>query len=488
MPTERRVRRLLKATAAGVEREAYAAGHADGLRAGTDAAVRLVKAAGWEEGKHPRDHGQFSSGPGSPDDSVPAAAGREPDPVADAGTSDPAADGYDGCVLVPLLGNSGDAVRAFAAKIDPADVIELEPTPHVTVRYGLDATPEQVAAALADFGPVEFVVAGLGMFAHGEQDVLYFNVAKCDGLFRLRAVLAALPHRDTHPGYLAHATVAYLKPGTAHKYLNHVTDPEGYSVGAGEAVYHPPGKGDPVRIPLAGQTVKALPTDDDARELLHAAMLAVAERHAGAGAGTDPAAELLKAVDAAGHKHRGEGPGGGQFADGDGSGGPTEKPQKTAKIPAHDAVNGGHTPENIGPARVPPKQLAALRRKAAEKLAAAPSPAAEDVARNNAKIDELGAAQFEANERGNSKTRAASRSRLAAEWGDGKTCGCVYCGLVIHADPPTPDRVISRDKLYTAREGGKYRAENLLPACLACNQARGDKPFAEFMAKMGGGE
>lgn len=44
MPTERAVRRLLKATAAGVERAAYAAGHADGLRAGTDAAVRLMKA------------------------------------------------------------------------------------------------------------------------------------------------------------------------------------------------------------------------------------------------------------------------------------------------------------------------------------------------------------------------------------------------------------------------------------------------------------
>ena len=276
MPTARQFARLLKRTARRVEAKAYAAGRRDERAL----AGLFLKGGGWDEAKHPRDHGKFSSGQGG---DITPAAGPSPqlttDPAAGSGAA-----GFDGCLLVPLWGVSGDAVKAFAAALDPADVVELEADPHVTVRYGLDATPDEVRAAVADAGPAEFVVTNPGMFAHADQDVLYLNVSQCDALFRLRERLAGLPHRDTHPGYLAHATVAYLKPGTAHKYLGRTLD-QGYHVGQGEAVYHPPGKGEPVRVPLCGQVTKGGQADD-ARPLLLAAMLTVAERHAAAG--TDP--------------------------------------------------------------------------------------------------------------------------------------------------------------------------------------------------------
>ena len=280
MPTARQFARLLKRTARRVEAKAYAAGRRDERAL----AGLFLKGGGWDEAKHPRDHGKFSSGQGG---DITPAAGPSPQLTTDPPAPEPES-GFDGCLLVPLWGDSGDAVKAFAAALDPADVVELEADPHVTVRYGLDATPDEVRAAVADSGPAEFVVTNPGMFAHADQDVLYLNVSQCDALFRLRERLAGLPHRDTYPGYLAHATVAYLKPGTAHKYLGRTLD-QCYHVGQGEAVYHPPGKGGPVRVPLCGQVTKAVPPDD-ARPLLLAAMLQVAERHAAAG--TDPAAEL----------------------------------------------------------------------------------------------------------------------------------------------------------------------------------------------------
>jgi 5-methylcytosine-specific restriction endonuclease McrA len=86
-------------------------------------------------------------------------------------------------------------------------------------------------------------------------------------------------------------------------------------------------------------------------------------------------------------------------------------------------------------------------------------------------MDALGADDYETNVRGNSKDRAASRARLLKEFGDGTTCPCIYCGLKLD------DTSVTRDKIYTARQGGRYRHDNLVPACLACNKSRGDTPW-----------
>jgi hypothetical protein len=118
--------------------------------------------------------------------------------------------------------------------------------------------------------------------------------------------------------------------------------------------------------------------------------------------------------------------------------------------------------------------LAVLKRiqaKAREKAASAPRPSKAEADSANKEIDRVGADRYESNIRGNSTDRASSRQRLLDEFGDGKHCPCCYCGMKLDKDS------VSRDKIYTAREGGRYRQDNLLPACLGCNQSRGDVKF-----------
>ena len=107
MPTARQFARLLKRTARRVEQKAYAAGRRDERAL----AGLFLKGGGWDEAKHPRDHGKFSSGQGG---DIAPAAGPSPQLTTDPPAPEPES-GFDGCLLVPLWGDSGDAVKAFRA-------------------------------------------------------------------------------------------------------------------------------------------------------------------------------------------------------------------------------------------------------------------------------------------------------------------------------------------------------------------------------------
>ena len=98
----------------------------------------------------------------------------------------------------------------------------------------------------------------------------------------------------------------------------------------------------------------------------------------------------------------------------------------------------------------------------------------EAAAKAQERMAKEGADRYEANIRGNTMDRASSRARLLKEFGDGKAAPCSYCGLKLD------DKSLTRDKIYTAKEGGRYTYDNLLPACLACNQARSDTPFRKI--------
>lgn len=92
----------------------------------------------------------------------------------------------------------------------------LELRPHVTVRYGLEpfTTAEEVARALAGARPARLRLGPLAVFEQGERDVLHAEVEE-EGLRDLRDRLAALPHVDTQPAWVPHATLAYVLPGGA---------------------------------------------------------------------------------------------------------------------------------------------------------------------------------------------------------------------------------------------------------------------------------
>lgn len=121
-----------------------------------------------------------------------------------------------GCLLAPLHGEAAMAVLRAGARIPDDALAEdgREDEPHVTVRYGFTpaVTPAEVAALLADVGPVRLRLGKAGVFESDEHDVVFLEVESAD-LHRLHQLTSQLPHTSKHPTYRPHATVAYVKPG-----------------------------------------------------------------------------------------------------------------------------------------------------------------------------------------------------------------------------------------------------------------------------------
>lgn len=107
------------------------------------------------------------------------------------------------------------------------------------------------------------------------------------------------------------------------------------------------------------------------------------------------------------------------------------------------------------------------------KIAAAPVPSAEDILRARTSIVNNKRAGGEL--RGSAADRRRRTVKLLAEFGNGTTCPCVYCGTELTA------ATLTQDKIYTADLGGSYRYPNLLPACITCNQKRSDATIHEFI-------
>lgn len=180
------------------------------------------------------------------------------------------------------------------------------------------------------------------------------------------------------------------------------------------------------------------------------------------------------AVDAKGHEHKGKGKGGGQFTKkGDGSGnGPTSGSKKGDN-------KGTATPAKSKRTKVPkqltPEEHAALIAKAKAKFKETVKPTKEELNEAKSGLERLGANKYRKNLVGNSTDRAKRRKKLYEEFGDGKSCSCIYCGIKVG------EGTLEQDKLYTTAEGGRYRTNNLIPSCSDCNKVRSDTPFDEFI-------
>lgn len=124
-----------------------------------------------------------------------------------------------------------------------------------------------------------------------------------------------------------------------------------------------------------------------------------------------------------------------------------------------------------------PDELAKAQAIARRKAKNAPLPTEEEKSKAVSGIAEIGANLYRKNLVGNSTDRARRRQQLLNEFGDGKSCPCVYCGLKIK------DGTLEQDKIYTTAEGGKYRTSNLVPACGSCNKHRGDIPWKNIKWK-----
>lgn len=126
-----------------------------------------------------------------------------------------------GSTQFDFAGHVRDAILDIGRMIPATDLAEdgRECEPHVTVKYGLhkDVRWEAVRDAARGVGPVRVWFDGFGVFRTPDHDVLYLRV-RGDKIRRLNRAVAALPHTDTHTEYVAHATVAYVKPGLGDHY------------------------------------------------------------------------------------------------------------------------------------------------------------------------------------------------------------------------------------------------------------------------------
>lgn len=99
---------------------------------------------------------------------------------------------------------------------------------HVTVKYGLHTTnPNEVEDIIKSFGDFPITLGRVSIFEGNKGDEQRggdsFDVVKVDidspALMRLNKELCNLDHTDTHPKYVPHITIAYLKPGKGKQYI-----------------------------------------------------------------------------------------------------------------------------------------------------------------------------------------------------------------------------------------------------------------------------
>ncbi len=124
-----------------------------------------------------------------------------------------------------------------------------------------------------------------------------------------------------------------------------------------------------------------------------------------------------------------------------------------------------------GVERASEAELKAAQKIARAKIRNVKPPTPEEIEDAQRRIAEQGSDKYRKATYGNSYDRKRSREKLLKEFGDGKTCPCVYCAVKLD------DSTVTRDHIYTLQEGGKYRQDNLLPSCLSCNSSRQDIPI-----------
>lgn len=117
-------------------------------------------------------------------------------------------------------------MKGMAEQIDPVDITDDDPIdPHVTVKFGLnhDVNLQDVRDIVEGFGAIDVEFGDVASFGVDETQS-DFEVIKVDvngdKLRELNNKLSELPNSDKHPEYKPHATLAYVKPGTAQKYLS----------------------------------------------------------------------------------------------------------------------------------------------------------------------------------------------------------------------------------------------------------------------------
>lgn len=100
-----------------------------------------------------------------------------------------------------------------------------ENEPHVTILYGLhgDIEDKDLEVEIDKITEPHIEFKSISTFENDKFDVLKFDVKSPD-LNKLNKVFTKFPHTNKFPDYHPHATIAYLKKGTAEKYIKEAKD------------------------------------------------------------------------------------------------------------------------------------------------------------------------------------------------------------------------------------------------------------------------
>lgn len=140
---------------------------------------------------------------------------------------------------------------SFGALIPDHDLASdgRELNPHVTVKFGIHSVdPSEAQALVAEIPPIKFTLGKTALFKSDEYEVLYVAVDSEDLQSLNQLIARNLDVTDTHPTYVPHATIAYLKPGTGARYVNNPRF-EGMA-GVVNSIVFSPSEGDDTILPL----------------------------------------------------------------------------------------------------------------------------------------------------------------------------------------------------------------------------------------------
>lgn len=140
--------------------------------------------------------------------------------------------------------NLADRSSILSFPIQHDDLAEegRETYPHVTVLWGLDpsVTSAQINNITASIGTCEVTWDEVEIFPEGPDGVPLVLKLHGESLMALNQALRALPHTETFPEYVPHATIAYLKSvEVAQKYLGEYADLTGDTSLLNDLVYSP---------------------------------------------------------------------------------------------------------------------------------------------------------------------------------------------------------------------------------------------------------
>lgn len=396
--------------------------------------------------------------------------------------------------LADAVGGGEVAIAALLMlqrKLDPADVIELEDVLHVTIKYGLQTSdPEEARRPLRSIGRVNIKLGSLNVFRSEEHDVLYCEVGGDDIRYLNFIVAGAVPNADPYPAeYNPHVTLAYLRPGTADKYLGKSGAEE--SVLEFESASFYSSCGELTRISLVDPDAQPQPVVQ--------VEVTVKAPHVCAMCGK-PAARVVFDDDQPGmheiHLCM-------QHADQMERGQITREKGKGTCRQGQTQARTGCTPANGGGGKKPaaqakPKQprvesresyearatdlhasyeeFVATVKKARQHIAKAPVPSQEAVrkAREELELAKQGGRHGGESRGGSAAVRRKQRENLFHLFSVGDYCPCHGCGmkLTVEGDPGTER--LERGKVFVKRQGGGYQLPNLLPECFSCNRSRND--------------